>query len=106
MDGWNVTEDPSFEPSVIGCGGYAIVDEVLTAIDYALHRNPLGFPSVPGMPNIRLAKTSLRIRDGFIIPALTLRFWTDAHSRTVFKLYVEISKPEEMKHWDDDEIPF
>ncbi len=106
MDGWNVTEDSSYDSSVIGCGGHRIVDEALSAIVYALHRNPLGFPEVPGFPGIRMAKTSLYFRDGQMIPALELRFFTDEPTKTVTKLHVGISQPDEMRYWDDDEIPF
>lgn len=106
MAGWSVTEDSSFEISVIGCGGYEVVDEALTLIDYALHRNPLGFPEIPGFPNIRVAKTSIQIREGFIIPALSLRFWIDEQARCVYKLHVEIAHPEDMKFLDDEEPLF
>lgn len=106
MAGWNVTEDPDFEISVIGCGGYQIVDEALAPIELALRRNPLGFPVIPGYPNIRIAKTSIIIRGGFIIPALKLRIWVDEVKHEVAKLHVEIAPPDDMKLWDDDEIPF
>lgn len=106
MDGWKVTEDDSFAISVIGCGGFEAVDDALQILEYALHRNPLGFPAVPGYPNIRIAKTAIRILNGSITPALRLRIWTDQQTRTVYKLHVEISHPDDMKLWDEDDSPF
>ena len=107
MAGWNVTEDPNFSDSVDRCGGAKVIDEALFFIDHGLHINPLGYPAVPGFPNIRIVKTKLQFRGGLIFPAMRMRVWTDEPRKTVTKLHIEISDPEEMEFWDDDdEIPF
>lgn len=106
-NGWSIIEDPSYEISVAQCGSFPFIDEALAPIEYALHRNPLGFERIPGFENIYLAKTKLRFIRGEIIPSLRLWVKILPEVREVHKLWVEIAPPEDMGYWDDDEkIPF
>ena len=81
-------------------------DLALAPLDYALSRNPMGFPQVPGYPNIHLARTKLRITPGEIIPGYSLWVRVEEKTRSVHKLHVEISAPDDLELWDDDESPF
>lgn len=106
-EGWQILEEESFARAVAQCGTHYFFDEALAPIDYALNRNPLGFPEVPGFPNIRLAKTKLRLlKTTEIIPSYRLWFRVDEATRIVHKLYVEIAPPEDMGFgeslWDED----
>jgi hypothetical protein len=82
-------------------------------VEYGLKRNPLGYPLVPGLSSIHLAKTRLRVMEGTWVPALRMWFRPEHADRTVVKLYVEPCPPDDMKFaddfWDDspdDGLPF
>jgi hypothetical protein len=104
--GWTVIEEQSYEIAVAQCGTYQFFDEALAPLDYALHRNPLGFEAVQGYPDIYLARTKLRLLGPEIIPSYRLWFRVFPQKREVHKLWVEIAPPEDMGLWDDDEVPF
>lgn|SRR5579871_4827207 len=105
--GWQIVEEQSWDVAVANCGTHQFFDDALAPIDYALHRNPLGLPVVPGFPNLRIAKTKLRFIGGEIIPSYRIWVRLDEQNRVVYKLWVEIAPPEDMGLWDeDDEIPF
>lgn len=109
--GWQVIEQESYERAVAQCGSHEFFDDALAPIEFALHRNPTGFPSVPGFQGIHLAKTKLRISGLDVIPSYRLWFRVDEEGRRVFKLWVEIAPPEDMglgeSFWDEeDDIPF
>ena len=67
--GWQVIEEDSYQRAVAQCGSYEFFDDALAPIEYALHRNPQGFPEVPGFPAIHLAKTKLRLSGLEVIPS-------------------------------------
>jgi hypothetical protein len=104
--GWAIVEDSSYTLAVAQAGGYPLLDQALAPLDYAFHRNPLGFPVVPGFPEIHLAKTSIRIFGSEIIPSFRVWIRVDSGARMVHKLWVEIAPPEDMGFWDDDDNPF
>lgn len=78
-------------------------DEALAAITYSLHRNPLGFPTMPNVRGIYLAKTKLKIIGREIIPSYRLWFRVSEADKTVFKLWVEMSPPDDMAFWDEED---
>ena len=109
--GWRIIEEPSYSDALEGFTDQAQIDAVLAPIDYALNRNPLGFVLMPGYDHIRMVKTRLRINQGSVIPAMRLWFRCDEPNRIVYKLYIELSPPDDMFIGDpfgedDDEIPF
>lgn len=109
--GWQVIEEDSYERAIAQGGSYEFFDEALAPIEYALHRNPLGFPAVPGFRDVHLAKTKLRIFGPEVIPSYRLWFRVDEDRRTVHKLWVEIAPPEDMGIGEsfcdeDDDLPF
>jgi hypothetical protein len=55
--GWNIIEEPSYKRAVILLGGAEACDEALAVVTYALHRSPIGFPPVPNVRGVYLAKT-------------------------------------------------
>jgi hypothetical protein len=107
MDGWQIEDETTFGPSVLGCGGFELIDSALEIIEYGLHVNPYGFEEVPGFAGIRIAKTKLMVVSGNIVPALTLWFKVDEVNRIVTKLYVEMTDPLDMRLWErGDDNPF
>ena len=107
--GWQVVDEESYERAVAQCGSFPYLDEILAPVDYALHRNPTGFPVVPGYANLYLAKTKLRFIRSEVIPSFKLWFRANNDNRMVHKLYIEITPPEEIPYgesfWDED-LPF
>jgi hypothetical protein len=109
--GWQIIEEGSYKLSVHQCGTFEFFDEALAPIEYALSRNPLGFPAVPGFPNIHRAKTKLRVFAQVVIPSYRLWFRVNAETKCVHKLYIEIAPPGDMAFGEslcdkDDDIPF
>jgi len=107
-EGWQVVEDDSFELSLAQFRDTKAIDSALGPIELGLNRNPLGFPEVPGFPNIRLAKTKLHFLGAEIIPSYRLWFRLDEVTKTVHKLFVELTPPDLSGFPDDedDDIPF
>ena len=110
ISGWRVFEEESYNRAVAQLGTHEYFDDALAPVEYALHRNPLGFKKVPGFETLYLAKTKLRLFGLEIIPSYRLWFRIDVHDRAVAKLWVEIAPPEDMGIADDpfdpDEIAF
>lgn len=104
-NGWIIRDEHSYELAAAQCGAYPLLDDALAPLDYALHRNPLGFDQVPGYPGIYIARTKLRLFGLEIIPSFRLWFRVDIDRREVHKLWVEIAPPDDMGLWDDD-APF
>jgi hypothetical protein len=109
--GWQIVEEESYALSVSQCGTFEFFDEALAPIEYALSRNPLGFPAVPGFPNIHRAKTKLRVFAQMVIPSYRLWFRVNTETKFVHKLFIEIAPPEDMAFGDslcdkDDDLPF
>lgn len=100
-NGWQVYEEESFNTAVAQCGSHQFFDVALAPLEYALHRNPLAFEEVPGVPGVRLARTTLRLNGLEIIPSYRLWFRLDEARRKVAKLWVEIAPPEDMGLADD-----
>lgn len=108
---WQVLEEPSYAHSVSLIGDMEAIDEALRFVDYALHRNPMGFPRLPNTKAIFIAKTKLRVTGLEIIPAYRLFVRVDKEQRCVFKLWVEACPPAEMIYGDsfnddDEDLPF
>jgi hypothetical protein len=101
--GWKIVEEPSYELATAQGGGHEFFDDVTELLHYALHRNPTGFPQVPGYQGIYLAKTKLRIRLPEVIPSYRLWFRLDEATHTVHKLWIEIAPPEDMEYWADED---
>ncbi len=93
---WNVIEEDSFQRSAAQLGGLQYVDAALAPIMNAVESNPLAFEKVPGMPDIRVARTKISVTGLEMIPALRLWLRTSEASRTVYLLYVELAPPEDM----------
>ena len=100
---WEISESDTYALCVSQIGGALFIDRALAPILNGLSLNPMGFPEVPST-TIRIAKTRVAMKEGEIIPALTLRFRvTPPHS--VELLHLEVSTPEEMEidndfRWD------
>jgi hypothetical protein len=106
VSGWEILEEQSYERAVAQIANHEFFDSALAPILYALNRDPTGFPVVPGI-DVRLAKTKLRFVGAEIIPSYRLWFKIDHAKRRVHLLWVEISPPEDMGVWnEEDEIPF
>lgn len=90
-DNWQLVEAPSFGRAVSICSTVEQIDVALHFIDYALSRNPLGFPLVPGFTSIHLAKTKVIVSSIDIIPAFRLWFRPEARDRIVHKLWIELT---------------
>jgi hypothetical protein len=103
VKGWNIIEEPSFKRAVILLGGAEVCDEALAVLTYALHRNPIGFPPMPNVRGVYLAKTKIKIIGRTIIPSYRLWFRVSENDKTVFKLWVEISPPEDMGFWEEED---
>lgn len=101
--GWNIVELEEFERGVAGLGGYRFVDEAIRSLTASLHSNPLAF-DVPlaSRPDIRLAKTTIIIGPR-LIPALSLFFKVDEHTRTVFLLHIERTDPNDITDQFDED---
>jgi len=80
------------------------MDENLAPILDALTLNPLGFPVVPGLNAVYLARTSLAVRQLELIPSYRVWFRVDEKARRVHLLFVEMAPPEDMQ--TDDEPLF
>lgn len=107
MVGWQIDEDSTFGPSVMGCGGFELIDEVLETLEVGLHSNPEGFTPIPGFLGLYIAKTKFTVISGKVVPALTLWFRVDRPERLVTKLYVQATEPDDMLCWEDgDDVPF
>ena len=103
VSGWEIVEEASYARSVAEIHEIlAHLDEAVAPLDYALHRNPEGFPQVPGIDGILLAKTSIRFVGTRVIPSLKLWFRIDRGARRVHKLWLAVSRPEEMEYWNAD----
>ena len=109
-DGCQVLEEESYQRAVAQCGSYEYLDDTLAPVDFALHRNPLGFAEVPSFPGIHLAKTKLRFAGLEIVPSFRMWLRVDVAARRVHKVCVEIAPPDDMGFardpWDENEIPF
>lgn len=93
---WEIDESgASFIASYEKIGEYDAA-EGLATIALGLRRRPEGFSLVPGFSKTRVAKTRLIIRDGGVVPALTLWFRCDEELHKVVLLFVEISDPDDM----------
>lgn len=108
---WQVIEEPSYAHSVAQIGEMEDIDNALSLVIYALHRNPTGFHRLPNTRSIYVAKTKLRIVGLVAIPAYRLFVRVDHERRIVFKLWVEHCPPTEMSYGDsfnddEDDIPF
>ncbi len=104
---WQVLEANSYLPSVKLLGNLAEIESYVENIDYSLHRNPLGWPLVPGTKTIQIAKTKFRITAEKIIPSFRMWFRVDHEARQVHKLYLELCPADELRFDSDDEdIPF
>jgi mRNA-degrading endonuclease RelE of RelBE toxin-antitoxin system len=107
--GWQIVEHDSFDESVLQCGTHKEIDEALAFVDEALNINPLGFKKLCKGSEIYFVKTKLRFRGTRCFPAYRLLFSVDEKTRTVTKLHVSMSQPEDMKYgnpWDDDGNPY
>ena len=107
--GWQILEHDSYDESVLHCGGHFEIEDAIGWLDLFLNRNPLGFAELTPGSDIRVAKTKLRISGGRVFPACRLLFTADAETRTVTKLHVAFSQPEDMLYgdpWSDNEPPF
>lgn len=91
-----MVEEADYERAVAQLGGAQFVDEALAPIMNGIESNPLGFPEVPGMPGIHLARTTIAVRGLELIPALRLWFRVNEAARMVYLLYVEWAPPEDM----------
>lgn len=105
-EGWHIVDEDSFERAVAQCGSYEYFDSILAALEYALHRNPEGFPKVDEAKNIYLARTKIQFSGAMVIPAFHLWFRLDLENKTVHKLWLELSAPDDMDIWSDDDSPF
>jgi hypothetical protein len=110
-NGWNIDEEDSYVESVVECGGYAEVDDAIAWVDFFLNRNPLHFKKLRPNSDIRILKTKLRIKGTRVYPAYRLLFSVNESTRTVTKLHIAPSEPDDMifgDPWDeyDDPIPF
>ena len=101
MHGWQIIEEDSYRISATSCGTPQQIDEALASITYALHRNPTGFSKIPGHRSLYIAKTKLRLTLSEIIPSYRRWFAADEASRTVRKLWIEMTPPEDMA-FDDN----
>jgi hypothetical protein len=104
-------EETSFPHSVSLIGLMEEIDEILAKIDYALYRNPSGFPLLPGTKAIHVAKTKLRIFGMRVVPAYRMFVRVDYAQKCVFKLWIELSPPSDMSFGaslndEEDDIPF
>ncbi|RAN36784.1 hypothetical protein [Hyphomonas sp. GM-8P] len=99
--GWEIIEEESFQIGVAGLGGSRFVDEALQSLTASLLSNPLGFPEIPGFPDIRIAKTNVVI-SVVLIPALVVRFRVDDRQRKVFLLHIERRDPDDIRDEFDD----
>jgi hypothetical protein len=103
---WQVLEASSYLPSVSLLGDLAEVEDNVRNIDYSMHRNPLGWPLVPGTKSVWLAKTKVRITLEAIVPAYRMWFRIDFERRQVHKLYLELCPINDLRHDLDEGIPF
>lgn len=107
-NGWQIVESDSYDESVLECGGYPAVEDAIAWVDFFLNRNPLAIPRLDSDSDIRIIKTKLRIKGGEAIPAYRLFLTVDETSRTVTKLHVSISQPEDMAFggpWEEYDDP-
>lgn len=109
--GWDIEEADSFEESVLQCGGHLWMDEALTWLDLFLNKNPLAFPKLTPVSDIRVAKTKLRIKakGAKVFPSYRLLFTANVETKTVTKLHVSICQPDDMLYGDpygEEESPF
>lgn len=106
--GWNIVESDSYDESVLQCGGYPAIEDAIAWVDFFLNRNPIAFPPLTPQSDIRVVKTKLRIKGTQVIPAYRLLITTDVFTRTVTKLHVAPSQPEDMAFgdpWDEFDDP-
>ena len=108
--GWNIVEGENYDRAIAQVGSHQDMDTALAAVMYALNRNPAGFPQTDAF-GIYLAKTKIRVSEGYYIPSYRLWFKVDGAARDVTLLWVDLAPAEDMGFGDifsekDDDIPF
>ena len=98
---WQIVEESSFERAVAALGGSRKIDEALAPIMNAIEGNPYVFDEVPGGNGVRLARTTIQIKDLNLIPSMWLWFRVSAAYHTISLLYVEYAPPEDMGYGGD-----
>ncbi|MDO8632250.1 MAG: hypothetical protein Q7R41_17335 [Phycisphaerales bacterium] len=84
---WQLIESAGFTDGLSALGDVRVIDDALTAVIWALSTNPEAFPLVPGMVDIRLAKTDPA--SGTPIPRMRVWFPIDENSQRVHLEHVE-----------------
>ena len=80
-------ESTGFTEGLAALGDVRVIDAALTAVIWALSTNPEAFPLVPGMVDIRLAKTDPQM--GTPIPRIRVWFFIDENGHHVHLEHVE-----------------
>ena len=89
---WTLVECASYTAGLAALGDVRVIDDALTALVWALSRNPEAYPVVPGMVDIRLAKTDPQI--GTPIPRIRVWFRVDREMERVYLEHVEFDSYE------------
>lgn len=84
-------ESSGYTDGLSALGDLRVIDDALTALTWALSTNPEAFPIVPGMTDIRLAKTDPR--PGEPIPRIRVWFRIDENGQHVHLEHVEFDPP-------------
>lgn len=80
-------ESLSYTDGLAALGDTRVIDDALTALIWALSIKPEAFPVVPGMADIRLAKTDPQM--GTPIPRIRIWFRIDEDGQHVHLEHVE-----------------
>jgi hypothetical protein len=83
----NLIESAGYTDGLAAIGDPRVIDNALTALTWALSTNPEAFPVVPGMADIRLAKTDPAI--GTPIPRIRVWFRIDENGQHVHLEHIE-----------------
>jgi hypothetical protein len=84
---WELIECASYTDGLAALGDVGVIDGAITALMWALSKNPTAFPLVPGMIDIRLAKTDPQM--GTPIPRIRVWFRVDADNERVYLEHIE-----------------
>lgn len=88
---WQLVESSGYTDGLNALGDLRVIDDALTALTWALSTNPTAFDLVPGMVDIRLAKTDPKA--GEPIPRIRVWFRIEEDTHRVFLEHVEFDPP-------------